>query len=124
MGLNVLWAFLSLAGVLGLFFILVYAIKKLNSGLGYVNGSRMKVIDRIALGKDMVIAVVNVAGRLMLVGATAQHIEKLADLDMTPEEYNEFAASPGSQGGMSFASAFAEVISGKKGAGKKENGDD
>ena len=87
MGLNILWVVLSLAAVLGLFFILVYATKKLNTGLGYVNGNRMKVIDRISLGRDGMLVVVSVAGRLMLIGVTGQHVEKLADLDMTPEEY-------------------------------------
>lgn len=123
MGLDILWVILSLAGVLGLFFILVYATKKLNSGIGAVNGSRLKIVDRVALGKDMMIVVVNVAGKLMLIGAAGQHIEKLADLDMTPEEYNERLSSPESQNGMSFASAFAEVIKRKKGT-EKDNGDD
>ena len=123
MGLNILWVILSLAGVLGLFFVLVYATKKLGSGIGYVNGNRMKIIDRISLGKDGMLAVVSVAGKLMLVGATGQHIEKLADLDMTPEEYSERTSSPESQTGMSFASAFAEVIKNKTGGGK-DKGDD
>ena len=124
MGLDILWVVLSLAGVLGLFFVLVYATKKLNTGLGDVNGNRMKVIDRISLGRDGMLVVVSVAGRLMLIGATGQHIEKLADLDMTPEEYSERVSSPESQnGGMSFASAFAEVIKKKNGTGK-DNGDD
>lgn len=123
MGWNILWVILSLAGVLGLFFILVYAVKKLNTGIGFVNGSRMKVLDRISLGKDGMIVVVSVAGKLMLVGATGQHIEKLAELDMTPEEYSELISSSEPQGGMSFASALAEVIRGKKGA-EKDKGND
>ncbi|MBP3857774.1 MAG: flagellar biosynthetic protein FliO [Ruminiclostridium sp.] len=123
MGLDILWVILSLAGVLGLFFIMVYATKKLNSGIGYVNGNRMKVVDRISLGKDGMLVVVSVAGRLMLFGVTGQHIEKLAELDMTPEEYSERSSSPEPQTGMGFAAAFAEVIKGKTGAGK-DKGDD
>lgn len=120
MGLDILWVILSLVGVLGLFFILVYATKKLGSGIGYVNGNRMKVIDRVSLGRDGMLAVVSVAGRLLLVGVSGQHIEKLAELDMTAEEYSESMSSPAAQGGMSFASAFAEVIKGKKGTGKDD----
>ena len=123
MGLNILWVVLSLAAVLGLFFILVYATKKLNRGIGYVNGNRMKVVDRISLGKDGMLVVVSVAGKLMLFGVTGQHIEKLADLDMTPEEYSESMSSPGSQGAVSFASAFTEVLNRRKGTGK-DNSDD
>ena len=116
-----IWLILSLAGVLGLFFILVYAMKKLNTGLGYVNGNRMKVIDRVSLGRDGMLVVVSVADKLMLVGVTGQHIEKLADIDMTPEEYCARQSSPEAQGGMSFAAAFAEVMKRNKGTGK-DNG--
>ena len=123
MGLNILWVILSLVGVLGLFFILVYATKKLNTGIGYVNGNRMKVVDRISLGREGMLVVVSVAGKLMLIGVTGQHIEKLADIDMTPEEYSAIASSPETQSGMSFASAFAEVMKRKKGT-EKDNGDD
>ena len=123
MGLDILWVILSLVGVLGLFFILVYATKKLNTGIGYANGNRMKVVDRISLGRDGMLVVVNVAGKLMLVGVTGQHIEKLSDIDMTPEEYSERVSSPEQGKTMSFASAFAEVVKKKKGT-EKDNGDD
>lgn len=124
MGLDILWVILSLVGVLGLFFILVYATKKLNTGIGgYSNGNRMKVVDRISLGRDGMLVVVNVAGKLMLFGVTGQHIEKLSDIDMTPEEYSVRMSSPEQGKNMSFASAFAEVLKKKKGT-EKENGDD
>jgi len=123
MGLDILWVILSLVGVLGLFFILVYATKKLNSGIGYANGNRMKVVDRISLGRDGMLVIVNIAGKLMLFGVTGQHIEKLSDIDMTPEEYSERVSSPEQRNTMSFASAFAEVIKKKKGT-EKDNGDD
>ncbi len=110
---------LSLAGVLGLFFILVYAVKKLNNGVGYINGNRMKVIDRVSLGRDGMLAVVSVGGKLILIGVSGQHIEKISDIDMTPEEYNAQQQTPESQSGMSFAAAVAEVIR-KKGAGKED----
>ena len=123
MGLDILWVILSLVGVLGLFFILVYATKKLNSGIGYANGNRMKVVDRISLGRDGMLVIVNIAGKLMLFGVTGQHIEKLSDIDMTPEEYSERVSSTEQRNTMSFASAFAEVIKKKKGT-EKDNGDD
>ena len=111
---------LSLAGVLGLFFILVYAMKKFNSGIGYVNGNRMKVIDRVSLGRDGMLAVVSVGGKLILIGVSGQHIEKISDIDMTPEEYNAQQQTPESRSGMTFAAAFAEVMK-NRGSGK-ENG--
>lgn len=123
MGLNILWVVLSLVGVLGLFFILIYALKKLNTGIGYVNGNRMKVLDRISLGREGMLVVVSVAGKLMLIGVTGQHIEKLSDIDMTPEEYSERMTTPESQNGMSFASAFTEVLNRKRNAEKDKSDD-
>ena len=118
-----LWVFFSLAGVIGLFFVLVYAMKKLNSGIGYINGNRIKVIDRVSLGRDGMLVVVSVAGKLMLMGVTSQHIEKLAELDMTPEEYNEQTVSAGSQNTMSFAAAFTEVLKSRKNTEKDKSDD-
>ncbi len=112
----------SLAGVLGLFFILVYAMKKLNKGVGYINGNRMKVIDRVSLGRDGMLAVVSVGGKLILIGVSGQHIEKISDIDMTPEEYNAQQETPESRSGMTFAAAFAEVM--KRKGEEKENGND
>ena len=63
---------LSLIGVLGLFFVLIYALKKLNSGIGFVNGNKMKVLDRVTVGREGSLMVVCVAGKLMLIGAAAQ----------------------------------------------------
>ncbi len=119
--MEILWVVLSLVGVLGLFFIMVYATKKLGGGIGMVSGSRIKVVDRVSLGRDGSIAVVNVAGKLMVVGITVQHIEMLAELDITPEEYSAGMAQSGAQ--MSFASAFAEVIRRKKDSGKDKSDD-
>lgn len=110
----------SLVGVLGLFFILVYAMKKLNKGVGYINGNRMKVIDRVSLGRDGMLAVVSVGGKLILIGVSGQHIEKISELDMTPEEYN--AQQPAeARSGMTFAAAIAEVMK-NRGAGKETGG--
>lgn len=120
---DIIWVIFSLAGVLGLFFVLVYAMKKLNSGIGYVNGNRMKVIDRVSLGRDGMLVVVSVAGKLVLIGVSGQHVEKLSDIDMTAEEYLAQTSSPESQSGQTFASAFAEVMKRKKGT-EKDEGDD
>lgn len=118
--MEILWVILSLIGVLGLFFVLIYALKKLNSGIGFANGSRMKVLDRVTVGKEGALLVVSVAGKLMLIGAASGHIEKLGDLDMTPEEYTAQAASSGTP---SFAEAFSTVLKQKKEKQDEEKGD-
>lgn len=119
--MDILWVVLSLIGVLGLFFVLIYALKKLNSGIGFVNGNKMRVIDRVTVGREGSLLVVSVAGKLMLIGATANHIEKLSDLDMTPEEYAAQMSAP--SGTPTFSEAFSAVIRQKKGNAEEKEGD-
>ena len=78
---------LSLIGVIGLILMLFYALRKFNNRVSVGDGNRMRVIDRINLGRDGMMLVVSVCGRLMLVGVTAQRIEKICDLDITEGEY-------------------------------------
>lgn len=79
---------LSFIGVLGLIFFLFYALKKLNKGISIKSGNRLRVLDRVNLGRDGMLLVVSVCGRLMLLGATSGRVEKLCDLDITEEEYS------------------------------------
>lgn len=44
-------------------------------------GGNIKILDRAALGQDKALLIVQTAGKTMLVGVTAQHIEKLCDID-------------------------------------------
>ena len=118
--MEILWVVLSLIGVLGLFFVLIYALKKLNSGIGFANGSKMRVIDRVTVGREGALLVVSVAGRLMLIGASSGHIEKLGELDMTPEEY---MAQSANSSAPSFAEAFSAVLKQKKEKQSEEKGD-
>lgn len=56
-----------------------YAGKKLslkNGGAGNI-----KIIDRVALGADKSLIIVQSAGKTMLIGVTAQHIEFISELD-------------------------------------------
>ena len=97
---------LSFIGVLGLMAVLFYALKKLNKRIS-ASGGRLKVLDRISIGRDGMLLVVSVCGRVMLVGVTSQRIEKLCDLDIAEEEY-----SANGQNG-DFMSVFSTMM-GKK----------
>ena len=88
------WA-LSFLGVLGLIFFLFYAIKKLNKGISVKSGAKLRVLDRINLGRDGMLLVVSVCNKLMLLGVTAQRVDKLCDLDMTEEYLNALTPQPG-----------------------------
>lgn len=106
------WA-LSFLGVLGLIFFLFYAIKKLNRGISVKSGTKLRVLDRINLGRDGMLLVVSVCNKLMLLGATAQKIEKLCDLDMTEEEYMNAAVLQQGEKSADFKSVLFSVM-GKK----------
>lgn len=86
--LDFLWVIISLAAVFGLLFLLLYGLKRLNSRVGVNNGGKMRVLDRVTIGRDGLLLVVSVGGKLLLIGATPQHIEKLGELEMTAEEYS------------------------------------
>ena len=97
---------LSFIGVLGLIFVLFYALRKLNKRVS-VSSGRLKVLDRISIGRDGMLLVVSVCGSVMLVGVTSQRIEKLCDLDVTEEEYSA------NRENTDFMSVFSAVM-GKK----------
>ena len=97
---------LSFIGVLGLIAVLFYALKKLNKRISTAGG-RLKVLDRISIGRDGMLLVVSVCGKVMLVGVTAHRIDKLCDLDITEEEYSADRQS------ADFASVFSAML-GKK----------
>lgn len=94
---------LSFIGVLGLIFFLFYALKKLNKGISVKSGNRLRILDRVNLGRDGMLLVVSVCGKLMLLGVTSGRVEKLCDLDITEEEY-------GTQQSGDFKSVLSSVL--------------
>lgn len=84
----------SFLGVLGLILLLFYALKKLNKRVSIGTGSKLRVLDRVNLGRDGMLLVISVNGKLMLIGSTPQRIEKLCDLEMTEEEYSSLENAP------------------------------
>ena len=101
---------LSFIGVLGLIFFLFYALKKLNNGINVKSGNRLRVLDRVNLGRDGMLLVVSVCGKLMLLGATSGRVEKLCDLDVTEEEYSAQQSTD-----------FRSVLSSVTGKNRREN---
>lgn len=96
---------LSFIGVIGLIFLLFYALKKLGKKVSVTSGSKLRVLDRVSLGRDGMLLVVCVAGKLMLIGATPQRVEKLCDLEQTEEEYFS-----GKEQEQDFKSVLASVL--------------
>lgn len=108
--MDLIWVIFSLIGILGLFFLLIYGLNKLNKKIGVISGSKMRILDRVTIGRDGMIFVVSVGGKLMLLSATSQHIEKICDLDMTAEEYTAQLREDSQQLQNNFAAVFASVM--------------
>ena len=112
---------LSLVGMLGGFFLILFlaywATKVLARGYAAGGAGRMiEVLDRMGLGQEKQLLVVRAAGKVLLLGVTAHHIEKLEELDAAalPEP------PPSPQSGAFFA-ALKSALEQKKG---KESGDE
>ncbi|MCM1055561.1 MAG: flagellar biosynthetic protein FliO [Bacteroides sp.] len=115
----IVWLF-SFLGVLGLIVLLFYALKKLNKRVSVGSGSKLRVLDRVNLGRDGMLLVVSVDGKLMLIGVTPQRVEKLCDMESTEEEYLSGNET------QDFRSALASVLwkkqNGKSGSESEEDG--
>lgn len=115
----------SLLGVLGLMFLTFFGLRMLNRRIS-TSGGRLRVIDRATLGRDSMILVVSVCGKLMLVGVSSQRVDKLADLELTEAEYVESAFSDAQKGSFQGVLPFSDILSsfiGKR-KGNDENKDD
>jgi len=95
---------LSFIGVIGLILLLFYALKKLSKRVSVASGSKLRVLDRVSLGRDGMLLVISVTGKLMLIGVTPQRVEKLCDLEQTEEEYLS------GSGEQDFKSVLASVL--------------
>lgn len=117
------WA-LSFLGVLGLIFFLFYALKKLNKGISIKSGTKLRVLDRINLGRDGMLLVVSVCNKLMLLGVTAQKVDKLCDLDMTEEEYLSSSGLQSGEKGADFKAILFSMVGKKTQGTEGEKTDD
>jgi len=115
---DILYISISLLGVLGLMFLTFWGLRMLNKRIT-TSGGRLRIIDRASLGRDSMILVVSVCGKLVLIGVSPQHVEKLDDLDMTEDEYVEMAFA-NAQKTLPFSDILSSIGIKKKDANKKE----
>lgn len=122
---GVLSALLILLVFIGVLVMAYYATKLVGKqySAGQSSSGNIRILDRTYLGQDRMLVIIEVAGQTMLVGATAQHIEKLCDID--PESL-QAPATPQSPSTL-FADTFKSVLQQNWGRGgpfgkdKKEN---
>lgn len=96
---------MALVGVLALIFVLFWLMKKLNAHTALYDGKHMKIIERINLGPDKMLLLVSICGKCMVLGVTANHTEKLCELEQSEEE---LTANP--DGTPSFGESFKTVL--------------
>lgn len=106
---------LSLLGTfLGFILILVLAawsVRLLSRGYSTQSrGKMIQVVERIGLGTDKQLLIVKAAGRAYLLGVTAQHIEKIEELD--PDELPD-VFEPGKDG--AFLDMFKKALTPRTG---------
>lgn len=81
-------------------------------------GRNMKVLERMALGSDRTLFIVQVGEKTLLLGITAQRVELLCELDP-----DELALDDTPSGDTSFSAVFRKTLKNSWGIGRK-GGDD
>ena len=77
---------MALIGVLALVFVVFWLMKKLNAGTYMSSSGHMRVLERIVIGQDKMLLLVSICGKCMVLCVTANHTEKICDLEQTEEE--------------------------------------
>lgn len=83
-----------------------YATRLIGKRYAPSNSNNMRIIDRMMLGPDRAVFIVEVAGQTMLLGVTPHHIERLCELDSDKIEI----ATPGD---TDFAKTLRELLNQK-----------
>lgn len=99
---------MALLGVLALVFVVFWLMKKLNKRVTVSDGKNMKILERVNLGPDKMILLVSVCGKCMVLGVTANHVEKICDLEQTEEELTTIPENGGEN--PSFKESFKIVL--------------
>lgn len=68
-------------GIIGLIFLTYYASRWLNKRMYNSKGKSIKIVEREMLSQDKYLAVVKVGSKLMMIGVTGHHIDKICDLE-------------------------------------------
>ena len=81
-------------------------VMKKRSSMQSMHGGYIEIIERVVIGPERSIVIIRLKDKLMLLGVTPNHFEKLDELD--PQLYADVPLAP--QGADSFSSLLREVI--------------
>lgn len=104
---------ISLIGIIGLVVFIYWFMRKMNRSGMIANGNKLRIVDRANLGRDKMLLVIAVAGKLMLVGVSNERVEKICDIDITEDEYTA-NGTDGTQKVLSFSEIIAGMSNGKR----------
>ena len=94
-----------LLAVVGVLYLSYIFSKNLSARAAKINGAEyLKVVDRLPVGQDRFILIIELQGKYILVSVTAQNITVLKELD----DFSELPASEGEQ--KSFAESLKAVL--------------
>lgn len=99
---------MALVGVLALVFVLFWLMKKWTKHVAVSDSKNMKILERINLGPDKMLLLVSVCGKCMVLGVTANHTEKICDLEQTEEELRDVPETNGEN--PSFKESFKTIL--------------
>lgn len=98
-----------LAGVVGIIFLAYWCSRYLGRRYGSLaQGKYMRILDRVVIGQDKYLILLETAGQIHLLGVTGQSIEKIGRLD--PAELEEL---PNPIPGSDFAGTLSEMMKNK-----------
>ena len=91
-------------------------------------GSKIKMLDRMALGADRSLVVVRLEDRVWLLGVTAHHVSKIDELDpeifteeeLSQEEGSSHGVTAILSGSSNFAAALKNALKGRTSEKKNE----
>lgn len=101
---------MALVGVLALVFLTFWLMKKFNARVSLSDSKNMKILERINLGPDKMLLLVSVCGKCMVLGVTANHTEKICDLEQTEEELTQHPEGENPSFGESFRTVLGNMM--------------
>lgn len=115
----------TLLGIAVILYLAYISTKLLGRKMSLKTGSgrKLKILDSVSVGQGKMILVVQAGKKTFLVGAAAESINLISELDSS--EFTEDETPP--ETGMDFRTAFKKVLEnnfGKKGSKDKENEND
>lgn len=111
--LDYILTFLGLIIAIGVILLLSYIFSKYigHKVMGYSNSANIKIIDRIAIGQDKSLAIVEVGKKYYLIGISSSNINMLNELSLDDLDNIQGFNKKGEEDFPQFKSVFTDILS-------------